>query len=287
MRPCLHLIIQYCHNPNPERMAEYEECVRRNLANPYVVLVHDFAEAETVVPDEFRQHPKYRHHDLGRWMTFRDAIVFANASLAGETVCLANLDIFLDAETTDWERASRIVQGPIVLCLSRIEFSKDREPFFDPNFTPTAFAYSQDAWLFRPPLDVSRCDFEIGTFGCDNAFARRVRESGRCPVNDPRRFKIFHYDRCRGKTAGNAYRVHTEERRRQGLEASKHPEHEGYLFVPDIQEVRTLSLDRLVDSYGLSDVERYSLCCEMLTLISQFRPFLALYGPNRPTSERR
>ena len=43
MRSPIHLIVQYCNDPRPARAAEYDECFRRNLANPHVVAVHNLA----------------------------------------------------------------------------------------------------------------------------------------------------------------------------------------------------------------------------------------------------
>ncbi len=212
-------------------------------------------------------------------MTFHDAFVYANTFLAGETACVANLDIFLDADTTDWTKAAEIVGHGIVLCLSRTEFNPDGLPYMDSALAPTAFAFSQDAWVFRSPIDVPKCDFEVGTFGCDNAIAHRIRAADRLPVNDPQQFKVFHYDRCRRKTVANAYAVQIQERTRQGLVVSKHPERHGFRFVPDIKKISELDFDQVIASFCLSEVERYSLFCDMLWHISQLRPVNSLYGP--------
>jgi hypothetical protein len=276
MTSCLHLIIQYCGNPNPERVAEYDTCVRRNLANPQIARVHNLAVKGTAVPEEFRAHPKHRRFELGAWMTFQDAFIYANTFLTGETVCVANLDIFLDADSTDWKKAAETVGDGIVLCLSRTEFDPDGASYLDSALAPTAFAFSQDAWVFRAPIDIPGCDFEIGTLGCDNAIAHRLRAAGRLPVNDPQQFKVFHYDRCRGKTEANGHAVHAHERARQVLEVSKHPERQGFRFVPDIQKIRELKFDQVITSFRLDELERYSLFCEMLWHISQMRHVTSL-----------
>src|SRR5438045_8787731 len=112
---CVHLLLQYANDPRPARAGEFDECVRRNLANPWIAGVHNLLEAGTVVPGEFHDHPKYREHRLERWITFRDAFDYANANLAGQTVCLANLDIMLD-EQSNWELAGQWAARNIVLC---------------------------------------------------------------------------------------------------------------------------------------------------------------------------
>ncbi len=183
METSLDLLIQYVNAPQPARAAEYDYCVRRNLANPSIASVHSLNTPDTVAPEEFRNHPKYHESPIEKWMTYRDAFAYANRHLTGKTVCIANLDIFLDAEDSDWPRAAEMVSQPLVLCLSRLEFNADGTTFEDPGFERVAFAVTQDAWIFRAPFEVPDCDFEIGTLGCDNALAHRIKRAGRLPVN--------------------------------------------------------------------------------------------------------
>src|SRR5688572_19486208 len=118
---CINLLIQYVNDRRPARQAEYEECVRRNLANPHVKVLHNLQEDSNVlVPEEFSKHPKYRQHELGRWMTYRDAFDYANAVLPDEVCGIINLDIFLDP-AAEWPLLPQILQQKIVFCLSRTE----------------------------------------------------------------------------------------------------------------------------------------------------------------------
>jgi len=116
----IHLIIQYCNDPRPGRQAEYDECLRRNLACPAIVAVHNLVEPQTTVPEEFRGHPKMHEQRLDRWMTYQDAFAHANERLPGEVVAVTNLDIFLDP-TSDWSDLGFLSNG-VVLCLSRFEW---------------------------------------------------------------------------------------------------------------------------------------------------------------------
>jgi hypothetical protein len=143
----IHLIIQYCNDPRPERQAEYDECLRRNLACPAIVAVHNLVERKTTVPEAFRGHTKMREHGLERWMTYQDAFAYAKERLQGEVVAIANLDIFLDP-TSDWSDLDFLTNG-VVLCLSRFEWDIDGRVFRDPGFERLGFANTQDAWVFR------------------------------------------------------------------------------------------------------------------------------------------
>jgi hypothetical protein len=254
----LHVIVQYSNHPLPQRAAEYDECVRRNLANPHIAKLHNLVEPQTIVPAEFKSHPKYVQQPLPRWMTYRDAFNYANANLAGEIVCLCNLDIFLDP-TSPWEATRPILEDRIVLCQSRIEFDPPNAPFKDPGFSKMAFANSQDAWLFVPPFEVPDCDFEVGVLGCDNAIADRIHRGGRVPVNLADRYRIFHYDRVRKKTSKNQEEVHASEASRR---PQRHPEREGQYLVPNFDQVN--SADEIINSLNVTPMERYQVICSVI-----------------------
>ena len=261
----IHLIIQYCNDGRPERAAEYDECVRRNLAHPLIASLHNLVETNTNVPDAFRSHPKYVEHVLGRWMTYRDAFDYANARLKDKVVCIANLDIFLDP-ASNWREACDIVNSQIVLCLSRIEWNIDGTTFRDPGFERLAFANTQDAWLFRTPIEVPNCDFEIGTLGCDNAIAHRIKQANRIPVNAGNRFRIMHYDRARGKTSGNQQAVHDADR---VARPRRRPEEEGQYLLPDIDLAK--SVDQILSGLNVSDIDRYTVVCDVMSRFLRVR----------------
>jgi hypothetical protein len=262
---CVNVLLQYVNDPRPARQAEYEECVRRNLQNPSVKLVHNLQEhPKVVVPEEFASHPKFRSVSLGRWMTFRDAFDYANSTLPGETWCIINLDIFLDS-SADWASAAQVVAAKIVFCLSRTEFVPGEGSRRDPALMNWAFANSQDAWLFRAPIQIDNCDFPVGTIGCDNAIAHRIKQAGYMPINAGQQFCVHHYDRARGKTVGNQNEIHAEERK--GKVPRTYPEREGQYLLPDIDVIR--SVDKLLDALKVTDLDRYSVICDVMNRFLQ------------------
>lgn len=266
-KAAIHLVVQYCNDRRRRRQAEFNDCVRRNLDNPCVAALHNLVEPETEVPDWLAGHPKYRERRIGHWLTYRAALDYANETLAGETVCLANLDIFLDGPDSDWQAAARLNRDGVVLCLSRHEFDGEGGAHKDPALARLAFASSQDAWLFRAPLAVEDCDFEVGMLGCDNAFAERLKRAGHMPLNAPDRFRIFHVDRVRGKTGQNFLGVHQSERR--GRPTNRHPEEDGHYLVPDIDAVH--SVDTVLEALKVSKLERYRVICEVMTRFTRMR----------------
>jgi hypothetical protein len=260
---CLNLIIQYVNDPRPARQAEFEECLRRNLANPYVKTVHNLQErADVIVPGEFAQHPKYRQHDLNRWMTYADAIGYANRTATKEVWCLLNLDIFLDAESA-WEHVIPILQRNVVLCLARHEYSLDGTTWVEPFLLGMAYGSSQDAWLFQTPITINDCDFRIGTLGCDNAIAHRIKESDYVPINSCRKFRIFHLDRVRGKTMSNQVDFHAQDR--EGINRGESPELKGRYLVPDIDTFK--SIDEMLEQLKFDEMQKYIVRCNLMNTL--------------------
>src|SRR5579862_5529441 len=251
MTPAIHLIVQYCNASTPSRQDEYDYCLRRNLNNPHIIKIHNLIEPQTKVPEEFRDHKKYFEHPLGRWMTYADALEYASTNLPGQIACLSNLDIFLDDEKTDWSQVALFVDQSIVLCLSRIEFDGRGKTYKDPGFEKLAFANTQDVWIFRSPFQTPESDFEIGTLGCDNAFADRIRRAGRMPLNAATRFPIFHFDQCRGKSFANQAEVHAADRAHR---PRRRPEDAGQYLVPDFDQVQ--SVDVVLKSLNVPDLQR-------------------------------
>jgi hypothetical protein len=263
----IHVIVQYRNDRLSARAAEYDECVRRNLANPWVRRVHNLCEPGTVMLEEFRNHPKYTEKNLDHWLTYRDAFDYANAHLLGEMVCLCNLDIFLDAEKTDWQIASNMISQKMVLCLARWEWNGGA-PSLDPGFIVKAMANTQDAWFFRAPVNVPDCEFEIGMLGCDNAIAERIKRAGFFPINAPQTFHIFHVDKVRGKTSANHIDVHRQETAIRP--PNRHPERSGQWLVPDYDQIK--SLDEVAKALNLNPLQKYAAICELLNKCQVHNP---------------
>lgn len=257
--PFIQLLVQYCNTHMPDRQAEFDECLRRNLANSSILAVHNLVETTVAVPIEFTTHPKYRQQLVPRWLTYADAFEYANANLPGQIVCLCNLDIFLD-ERSDWTQAAGLLARGVVLCLSRTEYSADGDTFEDPGFAALAFANTQDAWLFQPPVRVANADFEIGTPGCDNAIAHRFKQAGYFPLNAASRFRILHYDRCRGETGTSRPLLRSSET--VGY-PGQYPEERGQYLLPDFDKVR--SVDQILAACGVDDLQRYEVICDTLS----------------------
>jgi len=265
----LDLIIQYYSDPRPDRRAELEYCVRRNLANRHVDSVHNLGAHDTPLPDDIRGHSKFTTVGIDHRMTFRDAFDHANRHLVGRMVGICNLDIFLD-DDSDWHSAERLVRSSsLVLCQSRTEFSPVGGMHLDPTFARLAFANAQDAWFFVAPLQLPAIDFELGTLGCDNALAERIKRAGAIPVNMASRYRILHYDVCRGKQGGNTNEMHRCEAASRGTTYSQYPEQDGCYLTPDIDMIP--SIDDLLRTLAVDEIRRYQIISDIVSERIQIR----------------
>lgn len=259
----IELIVDYCGDSREERRAEYDYCVRRNLAHPFVDRIHNLGLRKVPVAADIRGNANWHDSFLDHRMTFQDAFAYASRHLTGRMVGICNLDIFLDPES-DWAAAEALLRREkFVLCQSRVEFTPPSTTHLDPVFARVAHASAQDAWFFIAPVEPPAIEFELGTLGCDNALAERIRRVGYVPVNLASRFKVMHYDACRGKQGGSTNAVHKAESESQGTVYSRFPEREGYYLVPDF-DVAT-SLDELVTKLGLSPLQKYQLICDTMS----------------------
>lgn len=265
----LHIIVQYYNDGNTDRQNEYDFCVQANLANPAVAQIHCFLEPTTQVPDWLASNPKYVERRVPGRLTYKQAFDYANTNLIGKTCALMNLDIFLD-HNNDWNGASPLFDLSIVFCLSRHEFDGVAASTKDPRLQNFAYANAQDAWVFRSPIFVKDCDFQLGKLGCDNAIAHRFKVSGYIPINSPNEFKIHHFDLCRGKRGDNFLEHHATN--------SERPEDRGYLLLPDYSaleripqktengsDVQVISVDKLIEKMGLGQIHRYRIVCDMMS----------------------
>lgn len=175
------LIVGWYDDPAPTRAAELCECLRRNADHPRVSAIHLFLEVSDV--DTPIAHQKIQPMQLGRRLTFADALQFANTRLSGRITIIANTDIYFD-ETLD--TLTQYDLSGHMLCLSRWDDGADGVSRLFDN------ARSQDAWVFRPPIPTIECSFPLGVPGCDNRFAAEADRAGLIVSNPSRTVRAHH-----------------------------------------------------------------------------------------------
>lgn len=258
----LTLLVQYYNDPNPERQAEIDYCFRYNLENPFIKRVVHFNEPKTTVPDWLSKHPKFVSVACKDRLTYKQAFEYASKKLKDNSfVAVMNADIFLTKESPWNEMCAHMkTEQNVVYALSRHDFDGTRL-YKDPALQRLAYANAQDAWFFMTPMKfpVADCAFRIGTMGCDNAIAERFKRSGYLPINSPNKFKIGHYDICRGKNGSN----YMQDKYKKMNKDIVSPEKDGQYLLPDIDAVQ--SVDSLLSSLNASQEYKYSLICDIMS----------------------
>ena len=54
----VHFVVQFYNDSNPQRNAENEYCLKKNLNNPFIDKLHVVLENKTVLPSFCENHPK-------------------------------------------------------------------------------------------------------------------------------------------------------------------------------------------------------------------------------------
>jgi hypothetical protein len=259
----IHIIIQLYKIDDKGRLGEIIQAIESNLNNPYVAKIHCLLETEDViVPTQIKNNKKYVEFMLGKWFTYKDAFDYANRVLENKYCCILNLDISLDSDTT-WNDIINDLDNKKIYALSRHEFNEQTNSYeLDNNFKQLLHSHTQDAWLFKTPINVENCDFEIGLLGCDNAIADRLYRSKYIVINRPLKYKIYHHDRTRGKNTNNFKQFHKETK---GNKINKAPEKEGYRLLPNYDEIMNCNLDQLLTQFKISEYEKYDLICNIFS----------------------
>jgi len=171
------LLTGFYNDPDPHRRGELLECIKRNAANEWIDEVRVFIEDETAPEEISADQPKLKLIPLGRRVTFRFLFDYANENLKGQTVMVANADIFFDESL---RRLNGYDLNSKLLCLSRWDVQANGATVFFEH--PS----SQDAWIFRAPIPEMNCDFHLGLPACDNRLAWEAEQAG-LQISNPAR----------------------------------------------------------------------------------------------------
>jgi hypothetical protein len=153
---------------------------------------------------------------LRRRLRFSDAFDYAEEFLSGEVVILANADIFFDDDsllrlgdprTLDLDRRVLALlrwewtcafDGDAVETLEDLNglFYADGRPGADDCGLLRPRADSQDAWVFRAPLDGVDLPVELGRGKCDNHAAATLADAGYAVANPSLAVRPYHVQNC-------------------------------------------------------------------------------------------
>lgn len=169
---CITLFTPYFAARTPERQAELDLCLRRNLdcaSLARVVLLVDDGHEPPV------QDPRLDIVEIPRRPTYRDWIDLSLKHAGGGVSILANSDIYFDASVRALHQS--LAAPRAFVALSRYEKSGD---VLVPHPNPS---WSQDVWAVRnaaelPPGLLKSLDIPLGVPRCDNKIAYLFAVSG-------------------------------------------------------------------------------------------------------------
>ena len=198
------LVVGSYTDPHPARREEFVECLRRNLANPYVGEVHVMVEEREPAFDPADDTLRAFGEKLtlvahGRRLTYQGVFEYANGCLAGRRVIAANADIYFDGTLRHLHTCDLT---STLLCLSRWDVQPDGSSrFFEHD-------WSQDAWVFDAPIRPFPSDFHLGLLGCDNRIAFEARRAGLTLSNPGRTIRAHHLHVTNVRRYGWSERLH-------------------------------------------------------------------------------
>lgn len=151
------VIVGLAQSNSPKRQREYDTCLERNIDNPSVdriILIEE--EPGNRKPDRWLVNRKVSVESLGRRANYSDCIRIAN-ELAG-VVVICNADVHFDWSVKKLSALPEKTLGTI----TRTDFFRN--------------LWSSDAWAFRPRMELSGCDWNLGRLGCETAFEEQVQK---------------------------------------------------------------------------------------------------------------
>jgi SAM-dependent methyltransferase len=187
----IHLRIAFYVDSRQLRREEIEASVVKNLCNARFDSVTLFCEQSGVPVATALVAGKCRVVPLTHRARYADLIQFQYQTEKG-VVVIANGDVYFDDTISLVEHLT----SKQVICLTRAESRNDG--LYWPE-AELAIATCHDAWIFRPPLNISG-EFEFGRPGCDHRFAGECEKAGYTLLNPCRQIHAIHNHRSKLRT---------------------------------------------------------------------------------------
>ena len=184
------------------RNAELLECVRRNNGCPAFSEAHYFLESSPEAAIAFRLwQGQLRLTDIKERMTYQGYFEYANKTFPpGTAVVVANADIWFDETLLNVNEQNLGPRDFFACSKWGFYMHPDGRQFWDEGFDVNA-EISQDAWIFRTPIDWGKADlnFTMGCMRCDNVLAKAMQDAGYRVTNPtlpgPKSLKLHHEHR--------------------------------------------------------------------------------------------
>jgi len=188
----MNLITSFYETSNQHRNNEILDCLSRNIKNKFIEKIYLLNEQDYPILSKIENASgKIVAINLGKRLTFADAISFVNSNLVGKICIIANSDIYYDHTLT---RLLTYNFKNKIMALSRNDMKRKD---------------SQDSWIGVAPLNINlvKSDFAFGVLGCDNVFAKVCRDSGYIVINPCKTIKSYHLHFSNFRTYSKKNRV--------------------------------------------------------------------------------
>ncbi len=176
----MNLYTTFYHENNHARIAEYLQCLQKNIENRLIKRIIILIEEETVLPLE---HPKIKIINLSKRSTFQDFFLIINENTSQEEInIIANTDIYFDDTLA---LAIKIAQMEV--------YALNRWDVLDENRVRLFAKYSTgDTWIFRGKVEVPVIDYYLGQLGCDNKLLYDLKKAGYRILNPSLSIRSYH-----------------------------------------------------------------------------------------------
>jgi hypothetical protein len=203
-----YTFINYYSDKNEERKKEYLYCVEKNIEPNFIDKVFIFVETPEAKKD-IPHNDKIVFVDIPKRMEFKDVIEYAAKNLEDDSiVIILNLDIFIE-NSKEWANIDKeffeVGHDKKALVCKRHNLNEDMSTWIeDYSWGKGEFC---DAWVMKTPFDLNflKEDFNfcVGNAPqCDNTMMYLMSKYNHV-FSWGSKYKVFHYDVCRGKKNAN------------------------------------------------------------------------------------
>ena len=193
-------IVCYHLPPTKERLAEFCAILYQNIINKFITKIDLFIEdislqtcpwVEAVRIREMWCNPKIELFRTYKRHTYQELIDHANKNIKNLAM-ISNCDIHYDDTL---ELLQKVDFTKHVVCLSKIEILGWHDDGVGKLFhlTPEMHGYSQDTWVFQPPIKrMNNANFFMGIQRCDNRISYEFNKIELKPINPANDINSYH-----------------------------------------------------------------------------------------------
>jgi hypothetical protein len=152
-------------HPNPQRAAEIQKCIQRNVVNIHIA---------------------YFGLSNPARMTYQNFFDEINERTSDDDInVVSNIDIYFDDTIANLNK----IDANQFVSLSRQEVRKDGTSY---PLNVYVAKWCQDVWAWRGKIRISGADFCLGVWGCDNRIAYEAAIAGYAVINPSQVIMAYH-----------------------------------------------------------------------------------------------